>query len=455
MAHDGGGRAGPIVFLHESPASAVTTLRPLAEMASELGVRSVIVGRPGDDGAECGLGEGTPLLGFDSRRPVPARRGGRLPLLSPARAWEFTRQVGYWRAEARRIFQEHDPRAIISLKRSLEDVPLVTRLARRRGIPFVRVQWSFIMPQEAYDRQAPTRLLAQVQGVGRVQRAGYLLRQRILHAMGERLIPELNRHASASPGVTAFVATNQLFRDMFIADGLDPRTTVALGHPEDDRLWSLRKEYADPARVRELRTRLGWDPDGQVVLFVRTFLQSLGGLVTPEQDLAAVTETITAAIHEGARVVIRPHPKEDLTPLSDLRRSFPSLELDLSGDAFLSVAAADVVVGQGSGMTRWGVVLEKPSLLVDFAELEFVRHASELYRVPVARNAEQVRASMTRLLSGHRLVGQEDTRPVTELIDGNACQRILGLVGIRSVADEPAGHGDSESAPWAKASGLR
>ncbi len=442
----------PLLLLHEAPVSFASTLRPLAELAATLGVPSVVVGRPGDGAAECGVTEDTRHLRFDTRRPFPPRQEGRLPLLSPTRARAFARGVRYWRTEARRLMEEHDPRAILSVKRTFEDVPRLTRLARERGIPFVRVQWSFIMPQALHDRQAPIRLLAQLQGAGRIRKAGHLLRGRIMRTVGARMIPEVSPPASASPGVTAFAATNRLFRDMFVAEGLDPRTTLAVGHPEDDLLWRLRGETSDPSRIRDLRSRLGWSSHRTVVLVVRTFLQSLGGLVTREDDLAAVAEIVAAATQGGAQVVVRPHPKESAADLAELQARFPPIVLDTHGDPFLSVAAADVVVSQGSGMTRWGVVLEKPTLLVDFAALEFVQYASELYRVPVARSPEEVRSSLGRMLKGDRLVAAEATGPVCELVDGEACRRVLALAGIGAPPD-PLREGDTAGTPQGAGAG--
>lgn len=142
-------------------------------------------------------------------------------------------------------------------------------------------------------------------------------------------------------------------RAKLVAAGDNPAKLVLGGCPRLSRELS-----ATPAQGR---VRLGLDPTQPVVMLGTSPISPAGRAALAELFCRA-TERL-----EGVSAVVRLHPSETLAAYADVLRRHPQVRFCTNATATLdeAIAAADVVVVQGSGLGGDALVKRRPVVVVD------------------------------------------------------------------------------------------
>lgn len=159
------------------------------------------------------------------------------------------------------------------------------------------------------------------------------------------------------PDIIAVMDT--LARDEMIAEGFPPDMLVITGQPAFDDLAAWKERFTADTRV-QLRKRLGIAPQEHFVLFLSQPQSSLYGndkvngnhIGFDEWDvlyaLVDALETIAQQDRERIHLIIRPHPREDIAPFTQINSPHIRITATREGGPRHQVMAADLVVGMNT-----------------------------------------------------------------------------------------------------------
>jgi hypothetical protein len=419
------------------------TLVPLARTAfKKYDVSTVFAIPHGQSLPPDALSEGDHVYGtVDERPPLPSNSAGSSMLFSPRRGIEMLSEIAYWRREAHRLLDTYSPSVIFTTNRDIEDGPFLQKLARKRGIPVIRVQWCFHAPEHVVKRQIRAVYLYSLHGAGQTTKQLRLLRRNMggrLRALAYRLRNVAWSDSTVSAhNVSRYAVTNSIYADQFIDDGV-PRTIVDVtGHPEDDLLLEYKKHFNHPEARAEARAEFEIGGDDRVVVFAREFMQSVFGLLDPETDITTTRNILrTIGEFDGAHLILKKHPKDDDSDYDWVRREFPNVRIIGNCDLYKLVAVSDCLVTQGSTVTRWATVASVPAIVVNFSRMEFSPYAARVTGAALADNPSELKKLVADAFDGVFAVKDLRAEPVTDLIDGHACDRILALAGESLVSGD-------------------
>ncbi|SRR6266540_1967221 len=105
---------------------------------------------------------------------------------------------------------------------------------------------------------------------------------------------------------------------------------------------------APPEGRQVARDRWGADETEWIVLFASEPVTADLGAGAPVDEKAALVETLTAARSLGARLIVRPHPREDAHVLRHALRDERGAIVDADVPRAQAIAGADVIVGISS-----------------------------------------------------------------------------------------------------------
>ncbi len=427
----------PILLVHESPESFRTTLAPLGRFVYERsGRRSVVIGPVGDrpDMALISAG-GTTLATVDERPAPPSAAAGRSSILSISRPSAVLAELRYWKREAARVLDLYQPAAIFTVKRDLQDSPFINRMARDRGIPVVGIQWSFLPPDDYERRRYRATYMWSVRDLPWPVRELRFLRARSekwLHRLFYR-VHGINWRDSYIRMADASVqaVTNSLYAEVFSPASIPPDRVRVTGHPEDDVLLACKVRYLDPHERTRARREFGLTDGARVFILAREFMPATSGLIDPEDDKKNLKSALDLlSILPGTQTVLKLHPKDDPAEYNWVRQLFPGVMIVHRCDLYKLIAVSDCLLTQGSSVTRWAVVLGVPAALIDFAGLEFTAQAEKMFRVPRLQAVSELKKFLDEVAAGRFRYDPEYIRPVVELVDGRATERIVALSGI-------------------------
>lgn len=427
----------PILLVHESPESFRTTLSPLGRLIYERsGIRSIVIGPPGDRPEATFITADSGRFAKGDQRPDrPQVKAGRSHLFSVSRASRFVADLRYWNKEAERILDTYRPRAVFTVKRDVEDSPLLNRRAQRRGIPVIGMQWSFL-PPDSYEKY---RFRATY--ISTIQHLPLPVRElRFLRARSERWMQSLYYRLHGIRWKDSYInmadaqaigVTNSLYADVFMRQGVPTSKIHVTGHPEDDVLFRYKVRYGDPSERAAARREFGLNETTPIFIVGREFMTAVSGLLDPETDkdvLVSVLQTLTR--RRGAQVVLKLHPKDKPGEFNWVHERFPKVTVIHRCDLYKLTAVSDLLLTQGSSVTRWAVVLGVPAALIDFAGLEFPALAERMFRLQRLANVTDLESLIAKVESGQFHYDENHIRPVVETVDGKASERIIALAGM-------------------------
>lgn len=428
-----------------------TALLPVARAAYQrFGTRSVLVGvhldQLSEELLEC---NGVRFVDLHERPEWALPAGGSRGLLNPIHAIRLVTDFWQWKRAAAGILDRYRPDAIFNARMDIADVPFLNKLAVERGIPTIRIVWTFAAPWKVRRRHLERNYQAQVAGLpGPVRKLRLARRNASLwvtkvlyrwHGIDWQDYQIVN---ARSVFATSYAITNRMYIEQFIADGLPEDRLVCTGHPEDDLLFDYRRRFADPQQRLAARREFQVDQRPYLVTIAREYLRAYSYL-DKSADMDVVRLVLRTVLkRDDTQVVLKLHPQERLEDYGWVAEEFPSVKLLQRCDFHKLVTISDCFLSQGSNTTRWAVVAGVPVILIDFLGLGFAEHVSRVFAVSSVRTLDELAERMNQVLSGKLVDETERIRQLAGQSDGKAVERILDLSGLETLAR-------AESAPAA------
>lgn len=197
---------------------------------------------------------------------------------------------------------------------------------------------------------------------------------------------------------------DQLAKKMLHEDGVEEDRIVVTGQPHFD---TVRAKYDE--------AKSAYDKNYLNVIFVsEPILNDYDGNneeklywgyneMTIFRSLYECLVGVTATLAKNIRVIIRPHPREDVNKwkkiIRELRCEHIALELDAQNSSFAVLKSADIVCGMSSMFLLEAVICEKPVLSIEIGlcrENPFV--LDKLGIVPSILNMEKLSEKLVALL---------------------------------------------------------
>jgi hypothetical protein len=220
-------------------------------------------------------------------------------------------------------------------------------------------------------------------------------------------------------------ASSSFFPDMLAARGVPREACVVTGQPRYDTLF-VRSRQVTRADARRL---LGLDPDAFWVMFATQYLQHPD---YPRQVIGAVLRV------PSVRLIVRPHPSQDLAEIQRVSSAFPLERISLQPDSsvFDLLSACDMLITQFSTVAIEAAVLGKPVITANFNGMPdpvpYVEHGVSTAAFNLDEITEQVAQASERWRAGRPVERQAVTDEGFERLvgptDGLASDRVVDVV---------------------------
>jgi len=147
--------------------------------------------------------------------------------------------------------------------------------------------------------------------------------------------------------------------DEMVQEGFDPMKLVITGQPAFDDLADWRRDFSS-VRRDEIRQELGIREGQRFILFASQPLTSLYGTDNIQEEylgfdewtvlgtLIQKLEEINLEVGANIHLVVRPHPREEISLFRDFSSQVIPITLVESGSARSQVMAANLVVGMNT-----------------------------------------------------------------------------------------------------------
>lgn len=326
------------------------------------------IGRPGPLAVRRAAARAAPALRRVAADPPPELPVGSFalgPAIHRVLVEELRGGAGTWLATAatlRRALRGGRVERVLSTSDTLPYPRLIVSLAREAGVhTFLLSHGSYVMPQTLHDLQLGDEVAIWTEAVPPPAPR----RDRPVHVVGypagRELAPTRPVPKGHPPRVVVLGQNGHIFTSMF-----------------DDRV-ALR--HFDMA--------------------LRTLAEAL----------------------PGARVVLRPHPTQDLAPARAALRRFPALEVELDPVTPILdlLAGADLCVGSLSAATMQAAIVGTPVIVLNITGFEWVWPLGADTPVPVARSEDELRGALERWRTSDELPGR------VELLEGLGADRDDGV----------------------------
>ncbi|MCC7104106.1 MAG: CDP-glycerol glycerophosphotransferase family protein [Chloroflexi bacterium] len=352
-----------------------------------------------------------------------------------------------WRAKrlAERLLKRIDPSAVAVIQDTLLLERFLVRVANRRGLGTVVVQWAFTFPQRYYDQLHRIKLAGGLEAAvasGDVEepapaseqphgpRPSRLLQSLLMRLLGLRF-KLVNSYGGGEASV--FAVIGEAFREQFRQQGVRQKRIEVVGHPLHDSAFAERAQLTEQRRA-ELRRRYALPEAGRVVLYASQ-PALWRQVVTPEQleqNLRVVGEAVRA-LGDDARLVLKLHPRESLEHYSFVKASDLPIVVVHQAEIAELIAVCDVFISSSSSTVLLAMMLDRPILTVNFnavphfdyyREVGGTLHILEHEQLGSAlRAAAEDEATRTRL-------AEERQRVLSRLarFDGRATERLAELI---------------------------
>jgi hypothetical protein len=346
----------------------------------------------------------------------------------------------FWRARklARTTLAQHRPCAVVVIQDTLLLERFIVRLANRRGLPTLVVQWAFSFPQAMYDRLRaiqhgrPTRgSAASPNGYPRLvrplTRAGY---RAVLSGLG--LSFDL---ANSYGGGEArwFAVMGQAFKEQYIAQGVRDKEIVVTGHPMHDAAFRRRERLTEAERAT-LRRRYGLPEDRPIVVYATQPV--LWRRVMTEQQLRENVEAIASAVSAAPGnplLVLKLHPRESPDQYAFCGEIVPPIRVIAQADMTDLIAVADAFVSSSSSTVLLAMMLDRPIVTANFSRVPHFDSFEPIGGTLHTRTGDEFRRAIAAALADDatrgRLAGERSA--VLERytrFDGAAAERIARLL---------------------------
>lgn len=223
---------------------------------------------------------------------------------------------------------------------------------------------------------------------------------------------------------TKMAVESEAIRKMFIEQGAREEKMVVTGKPGLDAI----AEQLGKQTPRETRQKLGIAPDARVILCTVPQLAEHDLLPWDrhKKEMQFLFETMAAT---GAHVLLSLHPRSDKAwykPLADAAGAHIVDER-----IYGLLPACDVFVATYSSIVAQAIALHKPSVVVDFFELEYFLYA-RAPGVTVLRDRAAFLPTLKTLLNDPKAYdaavrAQESRGTGWALLDGKNTERVLTL----------------------------
>lgn len=174
-------------------------------------------------------------------------------------------------------------------------------------------------------------------------------------------VTELERLAYLPDAINCI---DEIGKKEMIDEGFDCNILHPLGHPYLDRL-SLIADQLDPSSIRK---SVGISPDINVILFVSEAIEEHYGTergYTQHDALQTVLKNINVA--KAQLILVKLHPKDDITKFKEIQASFPQHTLLFISNELMPlecIVISNRVVGMTSIMLIEAYILGKPVVSV-------------------------------------------------------------------------------------------
>lgn len=345
------------------------------------------------------------------------------------------------RKRARTLLERHgDVRLIITVgDRHVGYETALLREARRRKIPSLIVPFAMSFPEASAEprrRDPEFRKKYAVCGLWRrILRIlfpswVYLFRgtpvffQPPYIALAARMLGMMpKRPWTLGGGIATHMAVeSEAIRKMFIEQGTREDKMVVTGKPGlDDIARQLRE-----SNPQEMRRRLNIAPDAHIILCTVPQLAEHGLLPWDrhKQEMQFLFETLTAT---GAHVLLSIHPRSDKAwyqPLADAAGAHIADQR-----VYSLLPLCDIFVATYSSIVAQAIALQKPSIVVDFYDLQYSLYA-EAPGVKVLRDRSAFLPALKSLLHDSKAYdaavrAQKALGSDWALLDGKNTERVL------------------------------
>jgi hypothetical protein len=131
-----------------------------------------------------------------------------------------------------------------------------------------------------------------------------------------------------------------------------------------------------------------------------------------------------------ARVVLRPHPAHDLSPVRYVTERFAGLDLsvDITSDIMDLVSGVDLVIGSASTATFQAALAGTPVIMLATAAFEWNWPLGGDASVPVARSADDLVESLDRWAREGTVPGADDLLAAIGADGGDGTDRLLRVL---------------------------
>jgi hypothetical protein len=312
------------------------------------------IGRPGPRAIRRAAARAEPAVRRVAADRPPDLRAGSFalgPAVHGELVEELRRGAGAWLATAatlRRALGRGHVERVVCTYDTLPYPRLVVSIARESGVPtFLLAHGAYVMPQTLPDMELGDEVAIWSEAVA----PPGLRRDRPVHVVGypleRRLAPTRPAPDGRPPRVVVLGQNGHLFTSMF-----------------DDRVVLRHFDVALRALAKAL---------------------------------------------PGARVVLRPHPTQDMASARVALRRFPELEVDLDPTTPIVdlLAGADLCIGALTAATLQAAIVATPTIALNVTGFEWVWPLGGDTPVAVARSEEDLRAAVERWAAGEPVPGRD------------------------------------------------
>lgn len=345
------------------------------------------------------------------------------------------------RKRARTLLERHgDIRLIITVgDRHVGYETALLREARRRKIPSLIVPFAMSFPEASAEprlRDPDFRRKYAVRGLWRrilrilfpswvfVFKGNPIFFQPPYIALAAWTLGMMPRRPWTLGGgsATRMTVESEAIRKMFIEQGTREDKMIVTGKPGLDEIARQLRE----SNPQEVRRRLNIAPDARIILCTVPQLAEHGLLPWDrhKKEMQFLFETLTAA---GAHILLSLHPRSDKAWYKPLADAAGAQICDERVYALLPVC--DVFVATYSSIVAQAIALHKPSIVIDFYQLEYSLYA-RAQGVTILRDRSAFLPTLKSLLYDPKVYAaavraQEAHGTEWALLDGKNTERVL------------------------------